>query len=509
MEVPVPSEARLAEVLAALSGISDLARGHPTDEAQRSCLVAVALARASGIDGPMLQDVYYTALVWSVGCTATSHEFAAAFGGDDVELRRRGDAIDTADPRQTLAMLYRMGGARLVMRAAPRAPTVAAEAARADCEVGAGMAVRLGLPAPVAIAVSERFERWDGKGTPEGKADEAISLPARITAVAEAAIMFDQLGGPQAAAAMARRWAGRALDPSLAEAFADAAGELLAEATTDDPWAAACEREPGPARGLPAGGLDGIAEAYGEAVDLKAPFLHGHSRGVADLAGRAAAAAGLDGAGQTALRRAGHLHDIGRAGVPTGIWERPGPLSRADWELVRLHPYHSERILDRAPPLAPLARTAGMHHERIDGSGYHRGASGQAIDQPSRILAAADAYHALTEPRPHRPALPPDRAAAVLAEMPLDRDAVAAVLEAAGQPRPARREWPAGLTEREVQVLRLLAAGRSKRQIAAELVISASTVHTHTVHIYDKCGVSSRAALAMFGMQHDLLRQID
>jgi HD-GYP domain-containing protein (c-di-GMP phosphodiesterase class II) len=498
--------AGLAGPVAALSGISDLARGHPTDEAQRTCLVAVGLARGCGAGGPVLHDVYYTALVWSVGCTATSHEFAAAFGGDDVELRRRGDAIDTADPRQTLAMLYRMGGTRLVLRAAPKAPRVAAETARADCEVGAGMARRLGLPPPVALAVSERFERWDGRGSPEGKPGPAISLPARLTAVAETAVMFDQLGGPQAAATMARRWAGKALDPELAEAFADGADELLDGAAADDPWTAACECEPGPVRRLPAGGLDAVAAAYGEAVDLKSPFLHGHSSGVAALAERAAAVSGLDADAQTLLRRAGHLHDIGRAGVPTGIWERPGPLSRADWELVRLHPYHSERILDRSPALAPLARTAGMHHERTDGSGYHRGASGQAIDIPSRILAAADAFHALTEHRPHRPALDHAAAAAALAEMPLDRDAVGAVLEAAGQPRPARREWPAGLTEREVQVLRLLAAGRSKRQIAAELVISQSTVHTHSVHIYEKCGVSTRAALAMFAMQHDLVR---
>jgi hypothetical protein len=226
---------RLCEPLAALSGIGDLARGHPTDEAQRSCLVAIGLARGCGVDGPMLQDVYYTALVWSVGCTATSHEFAAAFGGDDVELRRRGDAIDTADPRQTLAMLYRMGGSRLLLRAAPRAPRVAAQAARADCEVGAGIARRLGLPPAVALAVSERFERWDGRGSPEGKRGEAISLPARLTAVAETAVMFDQLGGPQAAAAMAQRWAGKALDPELAKAFAEGAGELLANAAVDDP----------------------------------------------------------------------------------------------------------------------------------------------------------------------------------------------------------------------------------------------------------------------------------
>jgi DNA-binding CsgD family transcriptional regulator len=204
------------------------------------------------------------------------------------------------------------------------------------------------------------------------------------------------------------------------------------------------------------------------------------------------------------LRRAALLHDIGRAAIPTGVWEKPGPLSIAEWEQVRLHAYHGERILLRAPAPAPLAVTAGMHHERTDGSGYHRGVAGTAVDRPSRFLAAADAFHAMTEPRPHRPALTATSAATALAAMPLDREAVAAVLEAAGRPRPRPPAWPGALTDREVEVLRLLAAGRSKREIAGKLVLSAATVHTHTVHIYAKAGVSTRAALAMWAMEHDL-----
>jgi HD-GYP domain-containing protein (c-di-GMP phosphodiesterase class II)/DNA-binding CsgD family transcriptional regulator len=426
-------------------------------------------------------------------------------GGDDVGLRRRGDMIDPADPRRGIGLLMEMGGPGLVLRAGPRVAKVAAEGARADCEVGARVAQRLGLPPAVSRAIDDGFERWDGRGSPKGAAGEAIALPARLALVAYACVMFEQVGGPRAAAEICRRWGGRALDPELATAAADGAGELLAAAAVEDPWAAVAAQEPGPPRGLPTGGLAAVAAAYGEAVDLKSPYLHGHSRGVAELAERAALACGMDADAAARLRIAGLLHDIGRAGVPTGIWERPGPLARAEWELVRLHPYHSERILARAPALAPFARVAGMHHERVDGSGYHRGASGGALDAPARLLAAADAFHALTEPRPHRPARAAAEAARLAAELPLDRDALTAVLEAAGQPRPPRREWPAGLTAREVEVLRLLAAGRSKRDIAAVLVLSPSTVHTHTVHIYAKAEVSTRAALALFAMEHDLL----
>ena len=192
--------------------------------------------------------------------------------------------------------------------------------------------------------------------------------------------------------------------------------------------------------------------------------------------------------------RAGLVHDLGRVAVPTGIWERPGPLRPEEWELVRLHPYHSGRILARSPVLAPLGQIASRHHERTDGSGYPAGVRASELDAAACLLAAADVLHALGEPRPHRAGRSSRaEAAGVLSGLPLDRDAVRAVLDAAGAPAAALPPLPADLTERELDVLRLLVAGRTKREIAAELVISQSTVHTHTVHIYAKCGVSTRA----------------
>src|SRR5262249_32046612 len=144
---------------------------------------------------------------------------------------------------------------------------------------------------------------------------------------------------------------------------------------------------------------------FGDAVDLKSVYLHGHSAAVAALAEAAGRRLALPEADVVALRRAGHLQDIGRAGVPTGVWERPGPLTTADWERVRLHAYHSERLLARCAPLAALAAVAGMHHERLDGSGYHRQAPAATIPMTARILAAADTFAALTSARPHRPAV--------------------------------------------------------------------------------------------------------
>ena len=169
-----------------------------------------------------------------------------------------------------------------------------------------------------------------------------------------------------------------------------------------------------------------------------------------------------------------------------------------------MHPYHTGRVLARSPMLAPLGLIASRHHERTDGSGYPAGVRGSELDAAACLLAAADAFHALGEARPHRAALDPAAASRVLSGLPLDRDSIRAVLDATGAPLAALPRLPAGLTERELDVLGRLAAGRTKRQIASELVISQSTVHTHMVHIYSKCGVSTRAGLAMFAMAHGL-----
>jgi DNA-binding CsgD family transcriptional regulator len=196
-------------------------------------------------------------------------------------------------------------------------------------------------------------------------------------------------------------------------------------------------------------------------------------------------------------------------GVSSGIWEKLGPLSYGEWEQVRLHPYYTERVLARSIALASLARLAGLHHERLDGSGYHRGAVGGMLAKPARLLAVADSYHAMTEPRPHRPPLTTDAAAYELRQQVraglLDGEAVDAVLQAAGHRVRRKREWPAGLTAREVEVLRLIVRGLSNRDIAQSLVISEPTVAHHVQHIYTKIGVSTRAAATLFAMQHALI----
>ncbi len=499
-----PAPVGVAGVVAALSVTSDLTRGHPPGEAMRACLLATEVARRAGLDPGRQADVYYATLMRFAGCAATSHEAAAWFGGDDITLRSRGDLADTTRPREGLALLAGLGTGiekvRILARA-PRVPAIVAESTRADCEVGADLARRLDLPEPVRQSVLCAFERFDGKGSPEGVVGEAVPEASRFAAVGFTAVMFDAVGGAGLATAKVSAWCGRALDPAIATRFLEDPEALLALSDPHDVWAATVAAEPEPRRYFRDDDqLDEALAGFGDAADLKAPFFQGHSRGVAQLARAAAPAMDVDPA---LVYRAGLVHDLGRVAVPTGVWERPGTLRPEEWEMVRLHPYHSGRILHRAPALEPLGAIASRHHERVDGSGYPAGMRGGDLDAASRLLAAADTWQTLSEPRPHRPALTSDQAAAAMSAMSFDHAALRAVLGAADAPAP-RLALPVDLTERELEVLQLLAAGRTKKQIAETLFISHSTVHTHTVHIYAKCEVSTRAGLAMFAMRPGL-----
>jgi HD-GYP domain-containing protein (c-di-GMP phosphodiesterase class II) len=351
------------------------------------------------------------------------------------------------------------------------------------------------------------FAMWNGKGLPS-TAGEAIPLTARLMQVAFTAVMFTVHANTDVALAEVRRRAGGQLDPNLADLLIERADELLDDLDEVDAYQAVLDAEPEPVRRIEKDELADVARTFGNLVDLKSPSLRGHSAGVGDLAAAAIGMLGLREEIET-VRVAGYLHDLGRVGVSSAIWEKPGPLSTAERDQARLHAYHSERILARIAPLAELAKLAGQHHEHCDGSGYHRGFTAAQLSMPSRVLACADTYRRLIEDRPYRRALAPARAADRLeAEARagrLDADAAAAVIEAAGLPHGTRRARPADLTERQVEVLRLVSLGLSNAEIAERLVLSRRTVEHHVQDIYLKIGASTRAGAAMFAMQHGLL----
>jgi HD-GYP domain-containing protein (c-di-GMP phosphodiesterase class II) len=505
---------RAAEVIAALSLATDLGVGLPLEHGLHSTLLAMRIAERLEVDAETASQTYYGCLLFYVGCTADAEVTAELF--DEGALVTHFTPVMFGSRAQTLAGIVRAvapPGSGLPMRALqvvsllPRAVRGHQRHLAALCEVAQMLTDRLGLPPTVRDLFEHFIERWDGKGEPGRLRGEEVPLPLRIVHVARDAAFQCLLGGGRYAAEVIRERAGRAFDPSIASLVAAEADELLPPDANGSVWETTLAMEPATRLVLQGEAIGQALAAMGDFADLLSPYLVGHSAGVAQLAAAAAHRCGLPAADLVAVRQAALVHDLGRVAVPAGIWQKAAPLTADEWEQVRLHAYHTERILCRSPFLAALVPAARAHHERLDGTGYHRGATAVDLRPPARLLAAADAYHAMTEPRPHREALAMQQAADVLAQEArdgrLDADSVAAVLEAAGHATP-RVTRPAGLTDREAQVVALLARGLQTKQIARTLGISAKTADRHVQNAYGKIGVSTRAAAALFAMEHGL-----
>ena len=361
---------RLSDLLAALSVATDLGMGQPPEKAVRSCLLATGLGLAMGLSDAEVRDVYFASLMRHLGCTATASLEARLFGGDELESRRASEPADFGNRREMLALTFGTGRG-----SGPRRPLLVGRAVAGDllhgpgifasiCEAGALLAGRLGLGQGVAEAISQQFERWDGTGGPRGLAKDQITLPARVSEVATQALLFHQAGGAHAVASMLRERSGGWFDPAVAGAFQRYGEDLLRANDAVDPWQAVLDAEPAPARRIRPVELDRVARCFADMVDLKSTYTLGHSTRVAELAELAAHALVWMSPGHC-LRRAGLLHDLGRVGVASGIWDKPGALTRHEREQMRLHAYHTERILACSPVLAPLGGIAGLHHERL------------------------------------------------------------------------------------------------------------------------------------------------
>lgn len=516
-------EIRLAETLAALSLATDLADGVPLETGLRGCLIAVGIANEMGISGEALSDVYYTALLSLLGCTSVAHAETAPPISEELKLRGAMAGVDPSRPAEVIgAALTRLGRDAGPLGRAQAISSVFVKVARegagfgkrlsaAYCEVGGLLAAGLGLRSGVVEGIQSLFERWDGSGMPKGLAGEQIPVVARIAIVSHLIQRYALRREPATVREMLRHRSQGWFDPAIVQAFLRRAEVLLATTEEDSAWDDVLAAEPEPRPWMPLSRLDQVARAFAEFADLKTPCMVGHSNRVAQLATAAARDLALGEPEVEVLGRAALFHDLGRVSVSNGIWAKPARLSAAEWERVRLYPHYTERVLASSPSLAPLSQLAASHQERLDGSGYHRGLPGNLLRLPQRILAAAHAYQAMTEERPHRPALGPEHAAHKLASEAeagrLDRQAVGAVIRAAGHRtiRP-RAAWPAGLTDREVDVLRLVAKGHSNKEVAKKLFISDETVHNHVRHIYEKIGISTRAGVAVFAMEKDLIQ---
>ena len=507
---------RLAELLAVLSLGTDLGMGQPMEHVLRQCLISLRLADRLGLGDADREVVYYASLLAWVGCHVDAYEQAKWFG-DDLALKADFRRVDFGSAATgSLFMLRHLGAGRPMAERVRLGMSFAGEGRRAAGAIlynhwlaADDLAARLGLSQQVRDSVEQTFERWDGKGVPKGAKREEILLTSRLVTLADVVEVFYRAGGTEAAVAVAGERRGTQFDPDVVDVFTAEAESLFAGLDKASGWDAVIGEEPALSSRLAGADFEAALQAVADFIDVKSPFTIGHSRGVADLAGNAARVLGLGGQAAALVRRAGLVHDLGRLGVSNAIWDKKGELTHAETERVRLHPYLTERMLAYSPVLAPLAAIAVQHHERLDGSGYPRGLPGGAMSPEGKVLAAADFYQSRTEPRPHRPARTVDDAAAELrAEVKagrMDGQAVAAVLAAAGHRTSRSPARPAGLTGREIEVLRLLARGLSNKEIAERLFISRRTASHHIEHIYAKTGTANRALASLFAASHGLI----
>jgi HD-GYP domain-containing protein (c-di-GMP phosphodiesterase class II) len=491
--------------------------GFPFEHGLQTTVIASRLARRMAVDRETETQAYYVSMLSHAGCTTDAHVTVEVFGSPLVENLH---PVIFGSQREIFGGILRAlpdgerpGFVRAVqaVRRLPRVARGQRPHFAAMCEVIQRLGVGFGLPGEVTDPLLHFVERWDGKGVLGRSKGDEMPLPVRITIVAVDAALQRMLSGPEAAARIVRERGGGAFDPEIADCLADNADEILAPEGVSA-WDAVLDREPGSPLVLEGEAIDRALVAMAGFTDLVSPHFSGHSTGVAELAAAATERCRIDSDGVLAVRRAALVHDLGRVAVHPKLWAKAGPLTADEWEQVRLHPYQTERVLSPSPFFARLAPIAAAHHERLDGSGYHRGASGAEIPLPARVLAAADAYHAMREPRPYREALSPEGAAEELAREAsdgrLDPDAVAAVIEAAGQRAP-KLERPAGLTEREAEVVAMLARGLQTKQVAHALGISTKTADTHVQNAYRKLGVSTRAAATLFAIEHGLVAWAD
>jgi HD-GYP domain-containing protein (c-di-GMP phosphodiesterase class II) len=510
---------RLAELVAALSLGIDLGFGQPMEHVLRQSLIALRLAESMKLDEEQRATVYYSALLVGVGCHSDAHEQAKWFG-DDIALKsdKYDSLVHPRSPRMMLQGIRKIGAGhaplhrfRLGLEFILSGHRDVEDMITHHAAISRSLAEKLALPAPVLEAVGSSYERWDGTGWPGKLSGEKIPIGARVAVVAEYAEVANRIGGTVAVRKLARERPGQ-FDPAVLDRLVNDE-RVLAKLDQVAAWTAVIDSEPALRQLLTGDELLSAMRAIADFIDLKSPYFLGNARAVADLAKQAAARMGMSDAQRDLLYQAGLVYGWGRLGISNAILDKRAPLGVGEWERVRMQPYLTGRMLRQSEALAPIARIVLQHRERLDGSGYPNGLTGAAIATEARVLAAADAYQAMCEPRPHRAALSPAAAAEALrADVRrgrLDGDGVEAVLGAAGHRVVRRREGPAGLTVREVEVLKLLARGMSNKEIASSLFISAKTVANHVEHVYAKINASTRAAASLFAMQNGLLPELE
>jgi HD-GYP domain-containing protein (c-di-GMP phosphodiesterase class II) len=512
---------RLGEFVATFALAQDNAFGQPLESQLRSCLLAMAMCEDAGFDAQLTETVYWVALLRYIGCTGHAHEVATLFG-DEIAIRAATLVHDAANPAEVMRDVFAYATAghspeeqeHIVAAIKAGAHDWAVHNFASGCEVGDMLVRRLHMSDDVRDALRFTFERWNGGGFPVGASGDDIPLAMRVVHLSHDMEAIARHYSPAQAVDTARDRRDRTYDPELADLFFANGASYFERLDKTDPWDAVLSLEPRPRRVLEGADLDDALEVAADFIDLKSPYMAGHSRRCAQLSADAAAQLGCSDDEVAALRRAALVHEFGTTAISNSILDKTAGLTRAEFDRVELHPMLTEQMLRRTPALAALSPVAAAHHEKANGSGYHKRVHSHAVSTCGQVLATTDIYVGLTTDRADRPAFSTDSAAAELRRLVasgvLDQRVTGAVLEAAGHAneRSSTASQPKGvlgLTPREIEVLRLAARGLTTSAIASELFISPKTADHHIQHVYAKIGVSTRAAAMLWAMQNEVL----
>lgn len=420
-----PQKLRLAEIVSALSYALDLTDGQPAGHSVRCCWIGMHLGERLGLSDAEKHDLYYTLLLKDLGCSSNAARICKLFATSDHDFKRNVKLIDNSFT-QVLGFIaantaVRSGLAvklRTVLNLAMNGGKIDRELIETRCERGAEIARRMRFSEPVAQAILDLDEHWDGRGQPLGRKGAEISLLARIALLAQVVDVFFITSGRKAACREVRRRAGKWFDPHLASVFEDVATDAEFWSALADPQldGRVFALEPaGFSQAVDEDLLDDIADGFAQVIDAKSPFTSGHSKRVALFADLIATELGFSRARKRWLVRGALLHDIGKLGVSNEVLDKPAKLDPQEWKAMKSHPDLGAAILERIDAFRRLATIARNHHEKLDGSGYPNGLSGGELDLETRIVTVADIFDALTADRPYRAAMPAAKALAIMA----------------------------------------------------------------------------------------------
>lgn len=375
------------------------------------------LGRQIGLDAAELWPLYYTLLLKDLGCSSNAARICELYITDDRTFKRGYKVAGTSTP-EVLAFIVRQTGPNAswgkrlnaILNIVRNGDAVAQELIQTRCTRGADIARQLHFPDAVADAIYALDEHYDGTGRPDRLQAEHIPMASRIALLAQVVDVFHFNGSSSVAALTeVRTRSGTWFDPGLVAAFEVVAGDpAFWEGLTSEGIEERVRQmePPGYDVEVDEDFLDDIARAFGEVVDAKSSFTAGHSQRVGLYADLIATQLGLSTERRRWLHRAAVLHDVGKLGVSNAILDKPGRLDPQEWAAVQLHAAYSEEILQRIRPFAELARIAGAHHEKLDGTGYPKGLSSDAIALETRIITVADVFDAISAERPYHPATP-------------------------------------------------------------------------------------------------------